>query len=510
MTVTCCEKYRSGFEFAQEEIEQAVKNKRLLSMEIEFSQKCNFRCPYCYVPEHTPREGELTKEELKDVIAQAVALGAKKIIILGGEPMIYPNLMEMVRYIRDLGARVELFTNGSRLTTETAKELFALKVKVVMKMNTFDKKLQDILSGRKGANKIIEAALNSLLAAGYPSDEKLLGISTIICRDNVDELPDMWRWLRKKNIEPYFEMITPQGSATNNVWLSVDLKKTQELFETIAEIDRIEFGHDWDPQPPLVGSRCLRHQFSCLVNSYGIVMPCVGVTIPVGDVRKRKLKDIIADSEVIQDLRDYRHTIKGPCAKCENADHCYGCRGAAYQITGDYLASDPMCWRNRERLGEIESLPLDVADMIPQHPPMKLADSLIAVSGSDATVDFTVSADCPFVDSNGFLDESAYLEIIAQAIATLHGFRTDRHNTNKIQGLLLGAKRLEIFGNARVGEVLRSTISRYAEYGDFVIIKGTVSRNGSVLAQGELKVWRSLGGVSADALEGADIREKRK
>jgi MoaA/NifB/PqqE/SkfB family radical SAM enzyme len=40
-------------------------------------------------------------------------------------------------------------------------------------------------------------------------------------------------------------------------------------------------------------------------------------------------------------------TFKGPCANCDLADGCYGCRGTAFQVTGDYLASDPLCWRNR-------------------------------------------------------------------------------------------------------------------------------------------------------------------
>jgi MoaA/NifB/PqqE/SkfB family radical SAM enzyme len=40
----------SDFEFSAEAIAQAVRHNRLLSMEIEFSLRCNFRCPYCYVP----------------------------------------------------------------------------------------------------------------------------------------------------------------------------------------------------------------------------------------------------------------------------------------------------------------------------------------------------------------------------------------------------------------------------------------------------------------------------
>jgi radical SAM protein with 4Fe4S-binding SPASM domain len=77
------------------------------------------------------------------------------------------------------------------------------------------------------------------------------------------------------------------------------------------------------------------------------VTPCVGVNLPLGNVRRQPLKTIVENSRVLKDLKNYRHTIKGPCNSCDMADGCYGCRGAAYQITGDYLASDPLCWRHQ-------------------------------------------------------------------------------------------------------------------------------------------------------------------
>ena len=95
-------------------------------------------------------------------------------------------------------------------------------------------------------------------------------------------------------------------------------------------------------------------------------MPCVGVTIPVGNIRERSLADIRNESEVIQNLKNFSQTIKGPCRTCEKASHCYGCRGAAYQLTGDYLASDPLCWKNFNRQEEIVRLPTAVDKMIPQ------------------------------------------------------------------------------------------------------------------------------------------------
>ncbi|MFH0729049.1 MAG: hypothetical protein V2B19_22260 [Pseudomonadota bacterium] len=57
-------------------------------------------------------------------------------------------------------------------------------------------------------------------------------------------------------------------------------------------------------------------------------------------------EEILSESRLLKDLKNYRSTIKVTCRTCDKADHCYGCRGAAYQLTSDYLASDPLCWHN--------------------------------------------------------------------------------------------------------------------------------------------------------------------
>jgi radical SAM protein with 4Fe4S-binding SPASM domain len=334
------------FAFDGAAIARAAAADRLLTMEIEFSLRCNFRCPYCYVPADSYFAGELTPEEIRDVLVQARDLGARRIIVLGGEPSIYPSIREMIDFIRDQGMEVEMFTNGSGISADFARWLFDRRVRVVMKMNTFDGDLQDRLSGKAGAGRIIARGLGHLKQAGYPSAAGFLAVSTIICRQNYKELPRLWCWLRDQGIAPYFEIITPQANALENRWLSVDPLELKSLFEDLALIDRRRYGRTWDIQPPLVGNRCLRHQFSCLVTSTGEVTPCVGVTLPLGNIRQLPLKTIIENSTALKDLKNYRRTIKGPCRSCDQADGCYGCRGAAFQVTGDYLASDPLCWRN--------------------------------------------------------------------------------------------------------------------------------------------------------------------
>ncbi|OGW39662.1 MAG: radical SAM protein, partial [Nitrospirae bacterium GWD2_57_9] len=262
-----CQNRIYGAEYSQEEIAAAVRDGRLLSMEIEFNKSCNFRCLYCYASDNNLHRNELTKEEFIGVIRQARELGARKMIILGGEPMLYPHILDMIRFIRGLDMEVELFTNGTNMTPEAARTMYDLGVRVVLKMNTFDENLQDTLSGRKGAYAQIQEAFRNLKQAGYPSADRFMGVSTVVCQQNIEELPRMWEWLRDQNIVPYFEMITPQGGAKEHNMLDVDSRRVEEFFRKISEIDRTKYGYDWEPKPPLVGGECLRHQFSCAVNS---------------------------------------------------------------------------------------------------------------------------------------------------------------------------------------------------------------------------------------------------
>jgi radical SAM protein with 4Fe4S-binding SPASM domain len=488
--MTRCQPRIYGAEFSREEIEDAASRGSLLSMEIEFNRDCNFNCIYCYARNGVNGKQELTEEEIRDVINQAKKIGVKKVIILGGEPMLYPRIMEMIEFIKGLDIQIELFTNGTNITETLAKKLSEKGVVVVLKLNTSDEKLQDILAGRKGAYRQIHTALDNLKKAGYP-DTTPMGISTVICRQNFNELVQMWEWLREQRISPYFEMITPQGKARENDCLSVGSDKIRDLFFKLSEIDREKYGHNWLPQPPLVGGQCLRHQFSCAVNVYGDVSPCVGVTIPVGNIREKKLADIIKDSEVIEDIRNYKKLIKGPCGKCAKNDECYGCRGAAYQMTGDYLASDPLCWENINRQEDIIHLPVETTGLVPHKKPMLIVSKLIEVLEKSSVAEAEITEDMIFTDENGKLDDTSYPEIISQAIAAQNGLKHAGNGGHQSQGLLIGIKKLEILGSAGAGDMLKVFVYKVAKYSEFGVIRGEVFKGQDLIAKGEITVWHN-------------------
>jgi len=334
-----------GSPFTDQDIADSIARHGLLTMELELSRICNLNCIYCYAGSGAALPGELSYDEIIGAMHQGADLGARKIIVLGGgEPTAYPRIMDVLREIHSRGLEIELFTNATLLTPALVDEFLKLGVNPVIKSNSRDPEIQDLLAGKKGTHAAIQNGLKLLQDAGYPTDELSLGAQTIVCNQNYDELPDMWRWLRDQSIIPYFEMITEQGRAKENGDLAVTTERLQTLFTELSRIDREEYGIEWQPKPPVAAFTCQRHLYSCTVTSTGDVVPCPGVDVPTGNIRKQPLAEILATSEVFRDLRNIRQTIKGKCKECELTSQCYGCRGMAHHFTGDYLASDPLCW----------------------------------------------------------------------------------------------------------------------------------------------------------------------
>ncbi len=318
-------------------------------MEVELASRCNLNCPYCYTGKNLFRENELEREELFDAISQAKALGARKIFYIGaGEPTMDLKLRDIIYYVHKLGLEHVLFTNATLINAELAHFLYEHSVAVIVKHISMKEDVCDRLAGCRGAYASMQRGLKYLREAGYPNSRHPLGIEAVICSYNLEEIPLLWRWARNNKIIPYVECLTCKGSATDYQELFPSKETVKNLFQELSRIDKDEFGVSWRPCPPIAGFFCKRHLYSCTLNSQGFIQPCVGIDMQIGNIRTEKLALIIRKSTVMRELSQIRTSIKGPCKTCEDHEHCYGCRGNAYNIMGDYLASDPMCWRIKD------------------------------------------------------------------------------------------------------------------------------------------------------------------
>ena len=88
---------------------------------VEVTDACDFRCPGCY---RHRLEGHRTLEEVQaDVRAIARLTNCDRIAIAGGEPLLWPHTVELVRFITKLGLKPVLLTHGEHLTRDLARQL---------------------------------------------------------------------------------------------------------------------------------------------------------------------------------------------------------------------------------------------------------------------------------------------------------------------------------------------------------------------------------------------------
>jgi len=84
-----------------------------------------------------------------------------------------------------------------------------------------------------------------------------------------------------------------------------------------------------------------------MVLSNGEVNPCMLLQIRLGNVREQSIISIWENSPVLAELRQ-RESLEGECGSCAYKVTCSGCRGRAYEETGDMMAADPGCWLTQE------------------------------------------------------------------------------------------------------------------------------------------------------------------
>ncbi|HOE74858.1 MAG TPA: anaerobic ribonucleoside-triphosphate reductase activating protein [bacterium] len=82
---------------------------------IIFTRGCNFRCRYCHNPEICRNLKDQTNIPLKEIyhFLQRKKGKLDAVTITGGEPTIHPDLIRMIKRIKEMGFLLKLDTNGS-------------------------------------------------------------------------------------------------------------------------------------------------------------------------------------------------------------------------------------------------------------------------------------------------------------------------------------------------------------------------------------------------------------
>ena len=180
----------------QEEVRDAVLNARPfkpLYVKLKVFYGCNLKCEMCNHWRET-RETPVPIERFKEVIRELGELGTKKIHISGGEPMLRPQISDLVELASAQGIKVTMTSNGTLVDKVKAKRLVEGGLRGVnISINSPNRKMHEKIRGVQGAFKATTKAVQ--LFQRYRHKGKLsIRINTVVSRTNyqtLESLPDL-------------------------------------------------------------------------------------------------------------------------------------------------------------------------------------------------------------------------------------------------------------------------------------------------------------------------------
>jgi organic radical activating enzyme len=164
---------------------------------IEPTTFCNLKCPQCYRGcdrlDHRPEHRQL--EDLKKEVDSFIKdRNIQTISIAGGEPLLYPNLNELIKFIKDKNLSILLITNGVLLDKKRLLELKELKVDTIILH----------IGNYQNREKITTIEDSNVLRAKYCEmfrqvKEVNLGFILPVSQDNLADLPEILKFCRQNS-----------------------------------------------------------------------------------------------------------------------------------------------------------------------------------------------------------------------------------------------------------------------------------------------------------------------
>lgn len=93
------------------------------SVRLEITSKCNINCKYCHNADFANKKDDMSFADIKKLMQSLKQeYPIQKVLLTGGEPLLNPNVVELVAYLSSLGIKVDMVTNGKLLTEKLIKE----------------------------------------------------------------------------------------------------------------------------------------------------------------------------------------------------------------------------------------------------------------------------------------------------------------------------------------------------------------------------------------------------
>ena len=323
------------------------------------TEGCNLLCRHCWLApiQRTPEEpGPVIDPELfYSIVEQGKALGLSGVKLTGGEPLLHPNFLEFVDFIKEQGLSLTVETNGTLCTQEIAEKIASVKrVFVSVSLDGVDAETHEGVRGVEGS---FEAALQGIRRLVSVDIHPQIIMS--IMRNNRGQMESLVRFAEELGAESVkFNVVQPIARG----------EKLHEQGETLSSKELVETG-EWVEQE-LAPSSKIRviyhhpHVFVPLHKIYSEKQPVgrcgilgilgvlgdgsyalcgIGQTVDemvFGHASQVKLEDVWKNTPVLEEIRKgLPERFEGICKDCLMKYQCLGtCVAQNYHESRDLWA----------------------------------------------------------------------------------------------------------------------------------------------------------------------------
>jgi radical SAM protein with 4Fe4S-binding SPASM domain len=305
--------------------------------EIAITYRCNLKCAFCYAgsgctANPTGSDEEMSIDEIKEILWKIFHQAkVPSVSFTGGEPTLIPELPELIRYAKDLGMRVNLITNGVKISQSLAQEYADHGLdSAQVSLEGVTAETHDVIVRVHGAFHKTVPAVKHLKKTGIHTHT-----NTTITRANLDECAEFPRFISEEFGNDKFSMnlIIPTGSGAIHDDLIVPYHEIGGYLENIivaSEQLGVEFM--WYSPVPMCMFNSIAHGLGnkgCAacdgllsIGANGDVLPCASYNDRVGNLLEQDF-ETIWQSEKAHKYRDKCFAYP-QCRACENFAICNG------------------------------------------------------------------------------------------------------------------------------------------------------------------------------------------
>lgn len=300
-------------------------------MDLALTYACNNQCAHCY--NDKTRIGKiLPVETWKKILKKISKSGIPHVVFTGGEPTVFPGLLELITEAENLGLVSGMNTNGRRLKDAGfVSELASRKLDhVQVTLESDIEEIHDAMVGCPGAWKETVAGIQNVIQSGL-----YLMTNTTLLKSNASEerITSLLRFLAEIGVKTVGLNALIYSGSGKDVNTGINESELPALLKIAAKIcEENDQQLIWytptqycyfDPLKFNLGVKgCSAARYSMCIEPDGTVIPCQSWYESVGNILKDPWEKIW-NAPLCTDIRG-RKDIPAACFSCERLQECGG------------------------------------------------------------------------------------------------------------------------------------------------------------------------------------------